>query len=133
MKDKDIMNEKSKKMILVYVDAMDSASEIPEYKEYLDKMDVKYDITDVLPDDIQKYSHIFLDYGGLQQPGNQLFQMMSKDVEKMIENNPSKYFIIISVMGKDWFEDDIGNINNANVLFMGNFMDEDEFCEILEK
>ena len=122
-----------KNKILVYVDFMNSAEEIPEYSKYLDKLGIDYDITDDCPDDVQGYTHIFMDYGGLQQPGNSLFVMISRSVEKLIAENPNKYFIIISVMGKDWFENEVRNIDSPNVLFMKNFLVEWELKEILEK
>ena len=122
-------------MILVYVDFMDSSDEIPRYKKYLNKMNIKAKVTDdpLYTQNISSYTHVFMDYGGLDQPGNSLFSHTCKYVDQLIDNHPSVEFIIISVMGKMWFSRDMKNLEKPNLHCMSNFTDEKELSQILNQ
>lgn len=120
-------------MILVFVDFMDSQEEIPIYEAYLKKHGIAAKVTDS-PNDWRHpsaYTHIFLDYGGMDMPGNSLFDSINREVYDVIENHPSRQFIIISVMGKDWFERDF-EMDAPNLVFMRNFRDITELNKILK-
>ena len=119
-------------MILVFVDFMNSEEEIPIYEAYLKKLGIAAKVTDS-PDSWRHpsaYTHIFLDYGGMDMPGNSLFDHINREVYDVIENHPSRQFIIISVMGKDWFERDF-EMTAHNLTFMSNFRDKEELQKIL--
>lgn len=120
-------------MILVYVDFMDSSDEIPRYKKYLDKMNIKAKVTDdpLFDQNISAYTHVFMDYGGLNLPGNSLFSRTCDLVDELIDEHPSVEFIIISVMGRTWFSQDMKNLERPNLRFMSRFTDEKEFFQIL--
>ena len=119
-------------MILVFVDFMNSDEEIPIYKEYLKKLSIAAKVTDN-PEDFMRpsaYTHVFLDYGGLDLPGNSLFSSLNSQVRNLVENNPSIEFVIISVMGEYGFEH-ILDFNASNLHCMRNFRDKDELLKIL--
>ena len=121
-------------MILVYVDVFNSEEEIPLYTEYLKKLNISAKVTDdpnEYMDMPSKYTHIFLDYGGLDMPGNSLFESHCREVDKTIIDNPNVMFIIISAMGKQWFENEMDNLSEPNVMFMEEFLDEAELLKIL--
>lgn len=124
-----------KPYIFVYMDFMNFNEEKPKYKKYLDSLKIEYKISE-LPEfniaELSKYSHIFLDYGGLNLPGNDLFATFNSDYDKIIGEMPSKYFVFISTFGKDYYEDDITNSNEPNVIFMNDFFDKKELKKILE-
>lgn len=113
---------------------MGSENEIPAYTAYLENLGIAAKVTDC-PGSFRHpsaYTHIFLDYGGLNQPGNSLFQAINEEVSEIVENHPSIEFIIISVMGKSWFEQEL-NIDAPNLTFMSHFRDEKELIKILNQ
>ena len=122
-------------MILVYVDVFGSDKEIPQYKEYLCRLNIAGKVTDdpqSYMDSPAKYTHVFVDYGGLNMPGmTGLFYAHCRELDRVVTENPSVYFVIISALGKEWFEGDIEVINDPNVVFMDNFLDEEELLRIL--
>ena len=121
-------------MILVYVDIFGSEEEIPRYTEYLKEHSIIAQVTDdpsVYMSDAYKYSHVFLDYGGLNMPGNSLFEDHCREADRAIVDNPNVTFVIISCMGKDWFEREMDNLKEPNVVFMESFLDAEELHKIL--
>jgi hypothetical protein len=120
-------------MILVYVDFMNSDDEIPRYKKYLEDLNIKAKVIDdpLHSQNISAFTHVFMDYGGLNLPGNSLFEHTNEEVDELIQEHPSVEFIIISVMGKTYFETDLKNIEASNLHFMNDFQDEKELNKIL--
>ena len=121
-------------MILVFVDFMDSEEEIPMYKKYLKKLGIAARVTDEF-DSVRHpsaYTHVFLDYGGMNLPGNSMFEHLNHEVEQYVTENPSTEFIIISVMGKTWFEQDL-DFTAFNLSCMKSFLDKDELLKILNQ
>ena len=122
-------------MILVFVDMMNSAEEIPEYKKYLKGLGIAAKVTDS-PEawqgiGLSAYTHVFLDYGGMDLPGNSMFQHMNEMLRQTIEDHPSIQFIIISVMGKVAFEHEL-DFDAPNLTTMRGFRDKDELLKILD-
>jgi len=121
-------------MILVYVDVLGSKEEIPKYTEYIDKYKIKAKVTDDPNEYMQsayKYTHIFLDYGGLDMPGNSLFTSHCREVDRVITEYPNVTFVVISSMGRHWFERDMNNLDEPNVIFMDDFTDPEELHKVL--
>jgi len=120
-------------MILVFVDFMNSTEEIPEYRKYLRKLNIAAKVTDAPLHslNISAYTHVFLDYGGLNQPGNSLFEQTNNTLDKLLKEHPSVKFVMISVFGKVYFTQDLENINAPNLEFMSQFLDEKELTKIL--
>ncbi|MCK5346882.1 MAG: hypothetical protein KAR20_25915, partial [Candidatus Heimdallarchaeota archaeon] len=76
-------------MILVFVDFMDSEEEIPMYKEYLDGLGIAAKVTDD-PNSFRHpsaFTHVFLDYGGMNLPGNSLFMHLNSEIAELVENH----------------------------------------------
>ncbi|HUV00044.1 MAG TPA: hypothetical protein VMW32_03670 [Bacteroidales bacterium] len=123
-------------MILVFVDMMNSDEEIPEYREYLEKIGIAAKVTDSHEAwrgiGLSAYTHVFLDYGGMDLPGNSVFSHMNEVLRKTIEDHPSIEFVIISVMGKVAFENEL-DFDAPNLHCMKNFRDKKELQEILDK
>lgn len=120
-------------MILVFVDFMNSTEEIPEYKKYLKGLKIAAKVTDapLHTHNISAYTHVFLDYGGLNLPGNSLFEMMNHELDELLEEYPSVEFVIISAFGRTYYEADLKNVSAPNLRFMNYFMDEKELLEIM--
>ena len=121
-------------MILVYVDFMGSDEEIPLYKKYLKKLKISAKVTDEPIQNmvVSGFTHVFMDYGGLNLPGNSLFEMANNVLDELVEEHSSIQFIIISVFGKEYYEHDLKNIEAPNLRFMKRFTDEKELQKILE-
>lgn len=121
-------------MILVYVDFMNSTEEIPEYRKYLKELNIAAKVTDAPLHslNVSAYTHAFLDYGGLNQPGNSLFEQTNNVLDKLLEEHPSVEFVMISVFGKVYFTHDLENIDAPNLRFMSRFMDKKELTKILK-
>lgn len=121
------INNQSKPNILVYVDFMGSEEQIPTITKFLKlKKNITFIVTDkpeVYRDNISAYTHVFVDFGGLMQPGNSLFSTFCCEWDKIIEEHPNIYFIFFSCMGSEWFQDDMYNINLPNVIHMHGFSD----------
>ncbi len=122
-------------MILVYVDCMGSEDEIPKIKKYLNKYGLAAKVTDDPnwdhKDVLSKYSHIFVDFGGLDMPGIDLFEHFCARLDYAIENHPSVEFVFMSTFGKEYYSNFMDQTNKPNVTFMEAFFDDNEFAKIL--
>lgn len=126
----------SKPNCLFFVDFMSSEDEIPKLNKFLKTIkNINYKVTDN-PEEarqVEGYTHIFLDFGGLMQPGNSLFSCFCNLWDKIIDENPDKWFILMSVMGKEFFQDDMFNLDYPNVLSIRGFSKLKEDLELLLK
>jgi hypothetical protein len=114
---------KADEMILIYVDYMNSDSEIPEYTAMCEAAGIAAKITDnpFWEENISSFTHVLLDYGGLNMPGNSMFMHMNGYLQELVENHPNVEFYIISVMGKTFFERELDfnapNLHCIDTLF----------------
>ena len=123
-------------MILVYVDIFGSTKEIPRYTAYLEKLNIKAKVTDDPNEYFEssyKYTHVFLDYGGMDMPGNSMFVCHCRETDRVILEHPSVIFVMISAMGKQWLQNDMENLNEPNVRVMECFLDKNELLKILKE
>jgi hypothetical protein len=92
---------------------------------------VSWEIVDNIQQLLEKIplaDFIFFDYGGLSGAGHQsLGESFAREMEKVIEEHPSKEFILLCTMGKSWYEADY-SCEHSNLHF-----EDRGWCSLFDK